>query len=193
MKFLCLRRGLLASLMVISGVVAAHAQQTPYGAHAFTLTAINGEALPLAQFAGKPILVVNTASRCSFTDQYDPLQALHEHYGSHGLIIIGVPSNQFGRQEPGSEDDIAKFVSGEYSVSFPMAAKTKVKGKNAHPLYTWLADQAGPLGAPRWNFHKYLIAPDGSLAGWYSSITAPDSPRLKAAIDALLESRSVAR
>lgn len=168
----------------------AQAAMSPISAHSFSLTAIDGTPMPMAQFAGKVVLLVNTASKCSFTDQYDPLQALHERFGDDGLVIIGVPSNEFGRQEPGTEDDIAKFVSGEYNVSFPMAAKTSVKGGDAHPLYQWLADQAGLAGRPRWNFHKYLIGADGQMIDWYSSMTAPDSRTLTDAIESALQQRT---
>lgn len=168
----------------------AETQMSKISAHSFSLTAIDGAPMPMAQFAGKVVMLVNTASKCSFTDQYDPLQTLHERFGDDGLVIIGVPSNEFGRQEPGTEDDIAKFVSGEYSVSFPMAAKTNVQGGDAHPLYQWLADEAGPAGRPRWNFHKYLIGADGQMIDWYSSMTAPDSRKLVDAIEAALQQRT---
>ena len=183
-------QSLAFSLLAIFTLNTAHAtEQSKINAHSFTLKRIDGGDIPLADFAGKVVLLVNTASKCSFTVQYDPLQALHERYGDAGLVIIGVPSNDFGRQEPGSEDDIAKFVSGEYSVSFPMAAKVDVTGSDADPLYRWLAEQAGPLGTPRWNFHKYLIGPDGAFIDWFSSMTEPDSPKLISAIEKALQSR----
>lgn len=165
---------------------AVSAPQSALNAHAFTLTAIDGTTMPMADFAGKVVLLVNTASKCSFTDQYGPLQALHDQFGDAGLVIVGVPSNEFGNQEPGTEDDIAKFVAGQYRVGFPMAAKTQVKGSNAHPLYKWLAEQAGPLGVPRWNFHKYLIGPDGALIDWYTSVTSPSSAKMRRAIEIAL-------
>lgn len=171
---------------------AANAEQamSKISAHTFALTAIDGTPMPMAQFAGQVVLLVNTASKCSFTDQYGPLQALHERFGDEGLVIIGVPSNEFGNQEPGTEDDIVKFVSGEYSVGFPMATKTRVKGSDAHPLYQWLADEAGPAGRPRWNFHKYLIGADGQMIDWYSSMTAPDSRKLTNAIEKAIQQRT---
>lgn len=181
---------LIIGLATFLGFGAAHAaEQSTINAHSFTLKRIDGGEIALADYAGKVVLLVNTASKCSFTTQYDPLQALHERYGEAGLVIIGVPSNDFGRQEPGTEDDIAKFVSGEYSVSFPMAAKADVTGSDADPLYRWLAGEAGPLGTPRWNFHKYLIGADGELIDWYSSMTEPDSPKLISAIEKALQSR----
>lgn len=184
--------GFIASSVFASAAVA-DGNMTPKNAHSFTLTSISGEAMPLSAYKGKVVLLVNTASKCSFTRQYDPLQALHERYGDAGLVIVGVPSNDFGRQEPGTEDDIAKFVSGEYHVSFPMAAKSDVTGSDANPLYQWLASEAGPLGVPRWNFHKYLIGPDGEMIDWFTSITEPDSPKLIAAIEKALQSRVSAK
>lgn len=187
-----LMRAITTSLACTMLPRLAHAQTAPpsmskINAHSFALTGIDGAPMPMAQFAGKIVLLVNTASKCSFTDQYGPLQALHERFGKDGLVIIGVPSNEFGNQEPGTEDDIVKFVSGEYSVSFPMAAKTRIKGGNAHPLYQWLANEAGPAGRPRWNFHKYLIDADGKMIDWYSSMTAPNSRKLTNAIERALQ------
>jgi glutathione peroxidase len=170
-------------------VAAAQSTMSKANAHQFALTAITGEPMAMADFAGKVVLLVNTASKCSFTDQYGLLQALHDRYGKDGLVIIGVPSNEFGKQEPGTEDDIAKFVAGQYQVSFPMAAKTKVKGADAHPLYQWLAEQAGPLGVPRWNFHKYLIGADGEMIDWFTSATGPQSAKMTRAIEGALRSQ----
>lgn len=184
--------GFAGALMTHAAHAQSQATMSKISAHSFTLTAIDGTPMPMAQFAGKVVLLVNTASKCSFTDQYDPLQALYEAYADAGLVIVGIPSNEFGNQEPGTEDDIAKFISGEYAVSFPMAAKTQVKAGNAHPLYQWLGDQAGPMGRPRWNFHKYLIGADGQLIDWYSSMTAPNSRRLTSAIETALAQRTAA-
>lgn len=171
----------------------AKAAMSVLNAHSFELTAITGEPIPMSDFAGKVVLLVNTASKCSFTDQYGPLQALHERFADQGLVIIGVPSNEFGNQEPGTEDGVAKFVAGEYQVGFPMAAKTRVKGSEAHPLYQWLADEAGPMGVPRWNFHKYLIGRDGQMIDWFTSMTRPDAAKMVEAIeDALVAQTSSA-
>ncbi|MDZ7823849.1 MAG: glutathione peroxidase [Ahrensia sp.] len=174
--------GLLASLPAFAQNVST------LNAHSFTISGIDGTPMPLANFKGRVLLIVNTASQCSFTRQYNPLQALHEKYAPLGLTIIGVPSNDFGGQEPKGEDDIAKFVSGEYSVQFPMAAKMRVAGSKADPFYQWLAKQAGPAGAPRWNFHKYLIDANGNFIDWYSSLTDPASPKFQRAIEAALKS-----
>ncbi len=155
----------------------------------FTLTTLQGEPLKLRQFAGKPLLIVNTASRCGFTPQYEGLQALWSQHRDRGLTVIGVPSNQFGGQEPGSETDIASFCSSNYGVSFPMTEKLDVRGSNADPLFRWLAQQGGMLSRPRWNFFKYVIGRDGRLADWFSSVTSPDSPRLRTAVSRVLLDR----
>lgn len=159
-------------------------------AHDFSLTSINGEELPLSAFRGKSVLVVNTASNCSFTEQYAPLQALFDEYRDRGLVVIGVPSNDFGGQEPGTEAEITNFAEETFKVDFPLTAKTRVIGPNASPFYTWVSSEAGPLGKPRWNFHKYLIGPDGELVTWFSTMTRPDSARLKRAIESSLTKHS---
>ena len=149
----------------------------------FTLKTLQGETLDLAQFAGTPLLLVNTASKCSFTPQYEGLQALWSRQRARGLTVIGMPSNDFGKQEPGNRNDIAAFCSKNYGVSFPMTEKMQVRGPEAHPLFGWLGREGGILSRPRWNFFKYVIARDGSLASWFSSITTPDSKRFRTAID----------
>ena len=155
----------------------------------FTLTTLQGESLKLDRFAGSPLLIVNTASRCGFTPQYEGLQALWSQNRERGLTVIGVPSNDFGRQEPGSEDEIAGFCSANYGVSFPMTEKLHVRGPAADPLFRWLAQQGGLLSRPRWNFFKYVIGRDGRLADWFSSVTSPDSPRLRTAVSRVLLDR----
>ncbi len=152
----------------------------------FTLTTLQGEPLALRQFAGRPLLIVNTASRCGFTPQYEGLQALWSQNRERGLTVIGVPSNDFGRQEPGSEAEIAGFCSANYGVSFPMTGKLHVRGPEADPLFRWLARQGGPLSRPRWNFFKYVIGRDGRLATWFSSVTSPDGARLRTAVSRVL-------
>ena len=142
-------------------------------AHDFSFMTIDGDPMPLAQFKGGPVLVVNTASHCGFTPQYRDLQSLWEKYRDRGLTVIGVPSNDFGHQEPGSNNEIKQFCHANYAVDFPLAAKEKVAGEDAHPCYQWAAQEGGEAAAPRWNFHKYLIGPYGELAGAYPSQVKP--------------------
>jgi glutathione peroxidase len=152
----------------------------------FRLTALSGAPLDLGAYRGRPMLIVNTASQCGFTPQYDGLQALWRQYESSGLVVLGVPSNDFGGQEPGSAAEIDSFCRVRYGVSFPLAAKSTVKGPGADPLFRWLAREGGFLSRPRWNFYKYVIGRDGRLAAWFSSLTPPSSGRLRRAIDAVL-------
>ncbi len=154
--------------------------------HDFTLTGIDGKPMPLAQYKGGVVLVVNTASECGFTPQYEGLEALWQKHKDKGLVIVGVPSNDFGGQEPGRADEIVKFCKLNYGVTFPLADKTVVKGKDAHPLYVWAGEQAGMLGTPKWNFHKYLFDRDGKFVDWFSTQTLPESPKIGKAIEAAL-------
>jgi len=155
------------------------------GAHAFVFTGIDGGALPLAGFRGKPVLVVNTASFCGYTPQYADLEALYRRYRDRGLIVLAIPSNDFGAQEPGSAQEIQKFCA-TYHVSFPIAGKERVIGGDAHPFYRWIAAELGEGGVPRWNFHKYLLAPDGTLAGAWPSAVKPQAPEIVEEIERLL-------
>lgn len=150
-------------------------------AYAFGFESLAGGHLSLASYAGRPVLVVNTASLCGYTPQYAGLQALWTRFGPRGLVVLGVPSNDFGRQEPGGAGDIGRTVN-DYHVTFPLAAKATVKGKDAHPFYKWAA-RIRPLDAPRWNFHKYLIGRDGTLRASFTSTVEPTDPRVIAAIE----------
>lgn len=154
-------------------------------AYDFSFRKIDGGALPLSAWRGKPVLVVNTASECGYTPQYAGLEKLWQRYRDRGFVLLGVPSNDFGAQEPGSESEIKSFCETNYAVDFPLAAKEPVTGNHAHPFYQWVATTES--GAPRWNFHKYLIAPDGSLAGAWASRVGPEDKAITDAIEAALK------
>lgn len=154
-------------------------------AHDFSFTWIDGKPLPLSQFKGRVVLVVNTASACGYTPQYEGLEAMWRQHRD-GLTVLGVPCNQFGGQEPGSEVEIGAFCQENYGVSFPLTAKCYVTGNDAHPFYVWAGEQAGLLGRPKWNFHKYLIARDGRFIDWFSTRAKPDGPKIAAAVKAAL-------
>ena len=175
----------LFSTLVLTTAPQARAADGP-GAFAFGLTAIEGGPLPLSRFAGHPVLVVNTASQCGYTYQYEALERLWKRYRDRGLVVVGVPSNDFGGQEPGSNAQINTFCESTFDVDFPLAEKVHVVGPDAHPLFAWLRERLGPGARPRWNFHKYLIGPDGSaLAAWPSTVE-PEAPELTAAVERLL-------
>lgn len=158
----------------------------PANAHDFSFKTIKGEPLPLSDFAGKAVLVVNTASECGLTPQYEGLEKLHEQYAEQGLVVLGVPCNDFGGQEPGTEAQIADFCQTNFGVKFPMAAKEKVLGDDAHPFYLWAREQLGEDQAPQWNFHKYLVGPDGKLLTAIASQVEPTAPESLEAIRSAL-------
>ncbi|HXZ02728.1 MAG TPA: glutathione peroxidase [Stellaceae bacterium] len=156
----------------------------------FTFTSIDGQPLPLAQYRGRPLLVANTASFCGFTPQYDDLEAVWRRYRPRGLVVIGVPSNDFGEQEPGSAQEIKQFCESRYAVDFPLTEKQEVIGPGAHPFFRWIAAELGEAGAPRWNFHKYLVAPDGGLAGAWPSAVRPTDRAVTDEIERLLPAKA---
>lgn len=144
----------------------------------FSAPSLGGEPVSLAQFEGKVLLIVNVASECGFTGQYQALQALYDKYHAQGFFVLGFPCNQFGAQEPGSSEEIAQFCTERYSVTFPMFDKINVNGPDAHPLYRWLkAQKSGVLGSPgiKWNFTKFLIGRNGQVLGRYGSTTKPEA------------------
>ena len=177
------RRSILA-LLATAGATPALAQAPAMNkitAFAFSFPALDGGTVRLADHAGKPILVVNTASLCGYTPQYAGLQDLWSEFQGRGFGMIGVPSNDFGGQEPGGAREITETTQHQYAVTFPIAAKSSVVGPNAHPFYRWAAE-ARPKDIPRWNFHKYLIGRDGYIADVFASAVEPTDTRVKTAV-----------
>src|SRR3982750_638387 len=159
-------------------------------AHDFTLKTINGADKPLSDYKGRVLLVVNVASECGYTPQYTGLQSLYDDYKDKGFTIVGVPCNQFGGQEPGSNKEIREFCSATFHVTFPMLEKTDVNGANRHPLYVQLAGKASPFpGNIEWNFTKFLVGRDGKILARFSSKVKPDAPELRAAIESALATK----
>ena len=155
----------------------------------FKLKGIDGKEIDLSTYKGKVVVIVNVASQCGYTPQYEGLQKLYEDYSKDGLVVIGVPANDFGKQEPGTNEEIAQFCKSNYKVSFPMAAKVTVKGKEITPLYKFLTDkETNPefAGDVSWNFEKFVIGRDGKVAGRYKSKIAPTSEEMIKAVKAEL-------
>jgi glutathione peroxidase len=174
----------VAGLISVGILPAAAAGECPALLKYDFTTLQDGKPMPLCQYAGKVILVVNTASYCGFTSQYDGLEKLYARLKDKGLVVLGFPSNDFGEQEPGSEKEIADFCRLTYGVEFPMAGKTVVKGKKANPFYLNLAEVTD--SRPKWNFHKYLINRDATQVLAYGSFTKPDDKELLKTIDEFL-------
>src|SRR5450432_597399 len=162
-------------------IALAQTSMSRITAYGFSFAALDGGELRLADFAGRPFIVVNTASLCCYTPQYAGLQELWTQFHDRGLMTVGVPSNDFGGQEPGGATEIAATAQHQYGVTFPIAAKAVVKGPNAHPFYKWAAE-ARPKEVPRWNFHKYLIGRDGYIAEAFPSTIEPSDTRVLTAI-----------
>jgi glutathione peroxidase len=177
--------GLLATGIVLA-MLQSSAPAGPMSAFDHEFDAIEGGKLPLAQWRGKVLLIVNTASFCGFTPQYEGLQKLWERYEAKGLVVLGVPANDFGEQEPKAEAEILGFCKGAFGVTFPLTTKQVVKGPQAHPFYLWARETFGSTHAPRWNFHKYLVGRDGKPIAGYGSNIEPLSPELTKAIEAAL-------
>lgn len=161
----------------------------PNDVFSFRLPALGGGELDFSRWRGRPLLIVNTASRCGFTPQYEALEKLwraQNKDSDDGLVVIGVPSGDFGDQELEKNSDVAAFCQTRYGVTFPLAAKAHVRGPQADPLYRWLGKQVGWAGLPRWNFHKYLVDRSGKRVRWYLPLTPPDSPRFQKAVRRVL-------
>jgi glutathione peroxidase len=190
MRSLALKAFSLALLAVAPASVKAGGPQVG-NAFDFNFTSIDGKPMPLSDYKGKVLVVVNTASFCGFTKQYTGLQKLYETYESKGLVVVGVPSNDFGGQEPGSSEKIKEFCDGNFGITFPMTEKNVVKGTDAHPFYKWAAATLGAKAAPGWNFHKYVVGRDGSLAQSFFSGAEPGSKEVIAAVEAELAKTAV--
>ena len=182
------RRNVLS--LLFAGLASPAAAQTlsmkgsamsPVTAYAFSFAGLKGDSIRLSDYAGKPVMVVNTASLCGYTPQYTGLEQLYTRYHAHGLALIGVPSNDFGGQEPGGADEISETANKEYGVTFPLTAKADVIGPKAHPFYKWAAAER-PRDLPKWNFHKYLVGRDGHIAAVFASAVEPLDEQVISAI-----------
>ena len=153
--------------------------------HDFTIESISGETINLSDYKSKVVLLVNTASKCGFTPQYSGLQKIYERYKDDGLVVLGVPTNDFN-QELSKESDVKEFCEIRFGVEFPMSSIQPIRGENAHPIYKWIQANVSVIGQPRWNFHKYLIGKDGKIINWFSSMTSPTSEGLVNQIETAL-------
>ena len=156
---------------------------TTQNAHTFKFQGIDGGTIHLSDYAGKVVLVVNTASQCGFTPQYSQLQQLYDKYKDKGLVVLGVPSGNFMGQEFESETEVRSFTEKKFAITFPLTKISDVKGDNAHPFYRWAGEKAGFVGLPRWNFHKYLIDKQGNFASWFGTPTSPMGNSIAQAIE----------
>ena len=170
------RRAVISGLACCAAFGTAGASER--SAHDFAFAGIDGETFRLADWAGRPVLVVNTASRCGFTYQYDGLQALYDAHKTRGLVVLGVPSDDFGGQELETEAKVKEFCAVNFAIDFPMTEITRVKGRTAHPFYVWAARTGGAQATPTWNFHKILIGPKGNLIAGFPSGLKPRSRQI---------------
>jgi len=155
-------------------------------AYDFKFKDLDGSVLNLSEYKGKVVVVVNVASQCGFTNQYEDMQKVWEKYQSRGIVMLGVPSNDFGKQEPGSNEDIKNFCEAKFGISFPMTEKVSVKGADAHPFYIWAEKNYGKSAVPKWNFHKIIINKEGKIEKTFSSMTNPSSKKFIEVIENLL-------
>ena len=156
-------------------------------AYDYKFNDIDGSELNLNKFKNKVIVVVNVASQCGFTKQYEDMQKVWDNYQSKGVVILGVPSNDFGKQEPGTSEEIKNFCEAKFGITFPMTAKVSVKGENAHPFYIWARENHGKSTIPKWNFHKIIIGKDGKVLDTFASLTNPSSKKFIKAIEKALD------
>src|SRR5438132_9785521 len=178
------------ALLFLFGTMFA-ATTSPKGVYDFTLDSIDGNPVPLSSYKGKVLMLVNVASKCGYTPQYTALESTYEKYRDRGLVIVGIPANNFGGQEPGTNQEIKTFCSSKYHVTFPMMAKVSVKGQDITALYQFLTDKAmNPQtgGEIQWNFTKFLIGPDGHVITRFEPEVTPDSPQVTSAIEKTLAS-----
>ena len=155
-------------------------------AYDFNFNDLSGDILNLSEYKNKIIIVINVASKCGFTNQYEDMQIIWEKYQSKGVVVLGVPSNDFGEQEPGNSNEIKNFCESRFGITFPMTEKVIVKGDNAHPFYKWAKKNYGKAAVPKWNFHKIVVGKDGKILDTFSSITNPSSKKFTNLIDKAL-------
>ncbi len=172
--------------MFLTAFLAAGIMAAPPSFHDFKVDNIDGKSTELAKYKGKVVLVVNVASKCGLTPQYEGLEALYKKYKDKGFVVLGFPANDFNGQEPGTNEEIKEFCTGTYDVTFPMFSKITVKGEDKHPLYKWLIEHADRHEEIEWNFAKFLVGKNGAVAARFTPQTKPGDPKIAAAIEAQL-------
>ena len=158
-------------------------------AYNYSFTSIDGKIINLSEFYGKPILIINTASLCGFTNQYNDIELLYNNYKKDDLIVIGIPSNDFGSQELSSNIEVKEFCTTNFNISFLLTEITKIKGQNGHPFFKWIKEEAGFLAFPKWNFYKFLINRKGEFVSWYTSTTKPNSNKINIEVRKLIDNK----
>ena len=176
---------LLVMISFFENQVSANYEKLAYD---FKFKDLEGSPLSLSEYRGKIIVAVNVASQCGFTKQYGDMQNIWEKYQSKGVVILGIPSNDFGKQEPGTSKEIKNFCEAKFGITFPMTEKVSVKGSEAHPFYIWARENYGKSAIPKWNFHKIIIDKNGKIAETFSSITNPSSKKFIEVLDRLIKS-----
>jgi len=174
---------ILIMINFLGNAVKANYEKLAYD---FKFNDLDGSSLNLSEYKGKVIVVVNVASQCGFTNQYEDMQKIWEKYQKKGVVILGVPSNDFGKQEPGNSEDIKNFCEAKFGITFPMAEKVSVKGSDAHPFYIWAHKNHGKSAIPKWNFHKIIIDKEGKVAETFTSLTNPSSNKFIKALEKLI-------
>ena len=177
---------LLIMISFVGNKVTANYEKLAYD---FQFNDLDGSPLSLSEYKGKIIIAVNVASQCGFTKQYVDMQNIWEKYQSKGIVMLGIPSNDFGKQEPGSSKEIKNFCEAKFGITFPMTEKVSVKGQNAHPFYIWAKENYGEEAVPKWNFHKIIINKNGKIDDTFASITNPSSTKFIKAIEKALNSK----
>ena len=175
---------LLVMISFLGNKVTANYEKLAYD---FQFRDLDGSPLSLSEYKGKIIVAVNVASQCGFTKQYEDMQNIWEKYQSKGIVMLGIPSNDFGKQEPGTSKEIKNFCEAKFGITFPMTEKVLVKGPEAHPFYIWAKKNHGESAVPKWNFHKIIIGKDGKVIDTFASITSPSSRRFIKALESLIE------
>jgi glutathione peroxidase len=165
-------------VFMILGIVMSNNSNANSNAYKYKFKSIDGKEIKLVDFKGKPIFIVNTASLCGFTNQYNDIQELYNKYKQNDLIVLGIPSNDFGNQELSTNKEVKEFCSVSFGISFLLTEITKIKGDEGHDFFKWIKKEAGYLAFPKWNFYKYLIDKNGELVSWYASTTKPNSSKI---------------
>ena len=177
---------LIIMISFLGNKVTANYEKLAYD---FQFKDLDGSALNLSEYKGKVIIIVNVASQCGFTKQYEDMQNIWENYQSKGIVMLGIPSNDFGKQEPGTSEEIKNFCEAKFGITFPMTEKVSVKGPESHPFYIWARENHGKSAIPKWNFHKIIVGRNGKIDDTFASITRPSSEKFINAIEKSINSK----